>query len=661
MIQLYINDQLCDITGVEKIVMTYVRNDLGDISTRNGDYSNSFSLPKTNVNKTIFKSINVLNSNSDSTRIVLQYKIVVSGIVVSIGVAQLKSVGETFNVFLKSNNTDLYEKIQGLSIKDLNLRPYQHVWNIANTVAANTNTDGYIYPIIDSAIGATAMDNTVRQFDVYTHVPAMFYHTLVRLIIEEAGFSLIGDFINNTRYKSLVVPCISAKINPENPPYGVDVYSDTGTLYSAAPAAVNFYKSVVFDKENFDNFNLFGINSFSIFGQPASSNYSYNAQDNNLNTTVEIDFSTNITGSAVITIGVYEYRAGSFATPYQTFIYEQTEDTGVFSINSSVVNKKIKIQALSATLSANDKIYVAVQVTNNGADVSEITINRATLVAFPESSKYIYPLQPFDIAYNLPNISQVDFLKNIFNQFCILINTDNSTNEIEFKQFGTIARDKPNALDWSDKIDDSREEEIYFSIGDYAKTNYLKYTDDDTIPIDSINSSFVIENENLKEEKIVYTSPFCGAVMSKKLIGLDVPTALLFDVTSPILELKPKIFTLDTANITGGGLLYTNDGSGPSITTSTSIPLCHFSYFAKDFNLDWDSLLGDYYIELIELLSNPKILTLNIRLKSIDIAQLDMFRLVWIERYNSHFYINKISQYDFTSNDSTEVELIKLP
>lgn len=669
MMKLIINDLECDITGVEAIVITYVRNDLGDIATRNGDYSNNFSLPKTAKNKAIFGNINMLDSASSVSTSSLKYRIEVSGIIVSIGYAQVKSVSDTFNLFLKSNNSDFFDKIRGLKLQDLDLLAYQHIWNIANTVAANLNTDGYIYPVIDGAIGALAMDNTNRVFDVSTHVPAMFYHTLISEIATQAGFTLIGDFLNDARYKSLVVPCITALVNFDNHPLGASVESSQDNLYNVAATNVDFYKSVNFETEIFDNGGNYQQRNFSISGQPSSSNYSWLSYGGDCQVDVTLNFSANIAGAAKVRIGVYEYRSGSFGVPGQTYIYEQQEGSGVLEITGGdVINKSVTIQAFPTTLSAGDLIYVAVQVTNSVGDISDITIDSSSFAKFtPLGQKYINTRQLFDVGYNLPKLTQESLLKNLLMSFCLLMDTDADKKTIEFKKFSTIANDKANALDWSDKLDETESEEISFDIGDYAKVNQFTYTDDDTIPIASINSSFSLDNDNLDEQKVIFASPFSGCPMTKKLIDLDVPTALLFDVQVPSLELKPKILTLDVTDLTSN-LTYQNDGvvtasppAGIAINTMTDIPLCHFSYFTKDFNLDWDSLLGDYYIEIIKALSNPKKLTCKIRLKSIDIAELDMFKLVWIEKYKSHFYINKISQYDYTTNDSTEVELIKLP
>ena len=56
-VELYINLQLCDLTGSEQIEVDYTSFDISKIGTRGGARSYSFNLPKTNRNKAILAYI----------------------------------------------------------------------------------------------------------------------------------------------------------------------------------------------------------------------------------------------------------------------------------------------------------------------------------------------------------------------------------------------------------------------------------------------------------------------------------------------------------------------------------------------------------------------------------------------------------------------------
>jgi len=53
-------------------------------------------------------------------------------------------------------------------------------------------------------------------------------------------------------------------------------------------------------------------------------------------------------------------------------------------------------------------------------------------------------------------------------------------------------------------------------------------------------------------------------------------------------------------------------------------------------------------------------LTIDIRLDILDILNLNYLYPIYLNDYNAYFFISSLNQFDYTSNDSTEVELIKL-
>ncbi len=73
-----------------------------------------------------------------------------------------------------------------------------------------------------------------------------------------------------------------------------------------------------------------------------------------------------------------------------------------------------------------------------------------------------------------------------------------------------------------------------------------------------------------------------------------------------------------------------------------------------------NNLISLFYNEIEVVYTKIKILSCLLRLNASDINQLDLTKPVYIEYFNSYFYISQISSYNPNSNKSTSVELVKL-
>jgi hypothetical protein len=102
------------------------------------------------------------------------------------------------------------------------------------------------------------------------------------------------------------------------------------------------------------------------------------------------------------------------------------------------------------------------------------------------------------------------------------------------------------------------------------------------------------------------------------------------------------------------------DGTTTTNVT-TNLPVTWFIRTDKTYNLGFaNSLIPSYYNTLQRVLDRTKIVNVNVRLTPLDINQLDFLKPVYIDKFNSYFYISKISGFDSTKVDSVEVELVKL-
>lgn len=123
---------------------------------------------------------------------------------------------------------------------------------------------------------------------------------------------------------------------------------------------------------------------------------------------------------------------------------------------------------------------------------------------------------------NLPAIKAIDLIKTVFAQFVVLSTTNEHTKTVYLNKFSDVKRKQANAVDWSSKVDLSRDAEIDYQelVQEYSKTNLLKYTaiedfdSDDPIRLNfypdswTTDGNFTIGNDFLEEESDYFESVF---------------------------------------------------------------------------------------------------------------------------------------------------------
>lgn len=97
----------------------------------------------------------------------------------------------------------------------------------------------------------------------------------------------------------------------------------------------------------------------------------------------------------------------------------------------------------------------------------------------------------------------------------------------------------------------------------------------------------------------------------------------------------------------------------PDVTYDTAISDYLVGYFEDpqaDHQLGWQSFINTYYAGLTHALAKPKVVTRYYRLTALDIAQLDLFRLVYDS--GDYYLINTVE--NFVPGKPTKVSLFKV-
>ena len=94
-------------------------------------------------------------------------------------------------------------------MSDIDLSDYNHEWTSFNITQSFTNTEGYIYPVIDYGyyIDANIDDGTGQTVvDDITMYPAMFVSSLVNQIFTDIGWNVSGSLLSEERYQRMIQP-----------------------------------------------------------------------------------------------------------------------------------------------------------------------------------------------------------------------------------------------------------------------------------------------------------------------------------------------------------------------------------------------------------------------------------------------------------------------
>jgi hypothetical protein len=128
---------------------------------------------------------------------------------------------------------------------------------------------------------------------------------------------------------------------------------------------------------------------------------------------------------------------------------------------------------------------------------------------FTDGEGVIYaPGDTVTLAPTLPEISQIDFIRDMVMRHGVIISTDEATRTINFDTFDWIIKRTSSATDWSDKVDLSRIRRVDYreTLQNYAQSNYFKYqpvTENDSFLVtweQTTRRSFADESLNITND-----------------------------------------------------------------------------------------------------------------------------------------------------------------
>lgn len=732
MIVLLVNGVNVDLSGSEDIALDLALFSINDISSRKGSRSYSIPVPKTNNNRALFEAPDEINSLTNFPYRRFDARLLVDGVDQGIRFGTLESSNEFYNIRIYGDNADVFNSIKDLSLRDLDLSNYDHIWDFITVIGSRSATVGYIYPLIDwfSDSPNSHIDNAVRQISADFMLPCMFLKTVLNKIFIEQGFTLIDNTPDNEKILLATVTNTATRVLPSK--YNATFRQTTDILLNderfeivlnnrLGPAFVVGQTITGITGGSIGStgviYNVVSGGAGTIFVRATNGTFAPPDQiDNGIGTTAEILSVTNVqanTEKFSKPNAIISYSGNWYSVPYllSTLDFEDKFPIKInLSLNisnlnaqASTVNVFVKTGAMgqkgiAATLTvpagssthnvsvadnqtlldsfgvpvvftllnAPDNLLVSFQV-KNGANVN--ILNSSTLQIDSQIQDEL--INGFNYggrvqaSTSLPDLEQAELFKSYLQMFALLPVTDYDNKTVTLLRFYDIITNLNNAVDWSDKVDLSEHPEITFVFEDYAQENTFKYIEEpgETKPTGT-DGAINIDNNNLPATKDILTLPFAATNEVLRLYYLRLNQIGVFEDSEFKNEKKPRILYLDRkgpADIAPNSFVTYVDSLGANQDAYDVFPFTYFIQPGKSLNLGFlDNLLPTYYKALEDVLDKCKRVVLQVRLNATDISQLDFTRPVFIQYFNSYFYISKITGYKPDGKDSTEVELVKL-
>lgn len=196
-----IGNEYLEYDGMPEVVRQIKTADTIDSA---GDFSYSFSVPKTNNN------VRVLKIGINRTDTLVPYRINCtiedSGTVIYIGYLRIEGMKAEIELSFFSGNSEWFADIEGKFMYNLDLSAYK--LPLVNTdpnpiiPATWTETEGLVYPLIDRGELRNWSTN-LFSLSKFTH-PMMYVKNVLPAIFQESGYKIQGELLSESRYINAV-------------------------------------------------------------------------------------------------------------------------------------------------------------------------------------------------------------------------------------------------------------------------------------------------------------------------------------------------------------------------------------------------------------------------------------------------------------------------
>jgi hypothetical protein len=536
-VKLVIDYKEAELSKKDIIAMSYGVNRLTDIKTRQGYYSNTFKLPKTATNLDIFGNPDQLNSTDTKRWERLTAWIEVDGVQIVYGFAELVGLQNEIEVVVKGGNTDWIQLIKDKNIQDVDLDTLDHTptSSVVNSNRFGDYTNGFVYPDIDYGPIKDLKDHPDFTF----FKPAVFADAIFEQIFTDAGFTVQNELTDEEKYLAMLFPFSNQAA------YHSDAWKTNQEFKTHIAAAGTIPDSyTVLDLDDVTSTGYYDNGSHVNLAQDA-----FHPGENVESQTFKLILTFTVS-SWVNSSSDFDIRVDSDGNLSNYTIYEHTDSDGAGTFTKEI---EFELHDYTAT---ELKLY-----TTKG----NCTVDRdeGSLEVVDTSDVFLYGSE-WNVARNLPDMMQTDFVKFIVNTFCALIIPDTINKVVTITTFENAIQSPPE--DWSEKADLSEDDAFSYSYGDYKEKNFFKYdidTDDLHLQDRETLGEYVITNSNnASGEKELYKAPFSLSWRDLTLGPSYIEKCVIdLNTTESNYTTIKHVAALTISSITTGGLMTVSSGA----------------------------------------------------------------------------------------------------
>lgn len=620
---LYINDQLVDLYPNTVLAQTLQAFEIGEPGSVSVPYTNRIRIPKTATNRRVLEFSDDSKSSTTIPYTKHTARYIENGIeIIRNGIADLKETDEgDFSLSIFSD-IGFFDFIKDKKLWDLDFTSLNGFWNLSNIDAVRNATTGIVQPVYDHGRLTFSSPNILNNTDARSKPPWIYFHTVIDKIFETAGYSKSGAIFTDPVYLALAIP-LGLTFSPPFVEAKLFRAKAPGTQSGSPPV----YTKVTFDQLVFNGADGFynGADTYVINNPDTSLSY------------FGFDF------TAVVEISL---------------IGGGTVDIKL-DLNGSVLQAQLNVGSglytLNGSFSGKNGDAVSVQIVNN-TGTPTVTVTSGIFYNTPRSEKsgddftttlttgYVYFNQLFE------DINQIAFLKDFTTRFNVLMIERDGV--IICKTMNEILADTANQLDWTAKRS-NKKNILRYAYDGFFQNNFLDYPDDKHTPNlseDYAKGSFTIDNENIEESGIIYSSLFKFSEMTT-----------FQNVFMANINMGPT-GTFTYTDKLGIRLLFLRDRVPfePSVIydsiARSDYKVAYFIDARQANSMHWQFFIDKYYANFVKRLQKAKAVTRDYRLTDVDIHSFDQLKL--IHDNGETFIVTKIKNY--ISGKMTEVELFKV-
>lgn len=653
-VELFINGSIIELSDKTNIGLTFQRNNIAELQTRQGNTSNEFSVPKTQSNQIAFENSDNVNSATYFPYRKLDAKITQNGIeIMPEAVASIEEADKNYKVIVNNGVTSFFDLLGEKKLSDLDLSASDHQWSMSSGNVIDFTRDDWRYLLIDWGNNFNGIATSIRA-NADRLIPVMFVKYLLEKCCSEVGYSVYGSFVDDSKYPRLL--------------YTPDSFFHTEEWLDS-----KLKRGVIQT-----NYNLITSDA-PLDGSSITTVY------NILNTLAD---PPEMTGAGYLSYTPTENIFGNLSfnclveqisvspdPSFLSFDIIRLSDSSVVATTGDIVADLLFGSILSVSIATGN---IMMYPSDTFQFRCTMTYNRISPGITPQVRIYKdgvgqftpYKEIHYGTAIDMASVyvtTQKNFIKDVLKMYCLNVYVNETTKKVRIDFFNDVKKNIPNAIDWSKKVDMKVIPVLSYSFGNYAQKNNFKWKDNEFVTKGFGDYYFLVDNEKLELESNQLEMLASATESEIKLGGIFCPKIkAIMSSTIEWQKVNNRFLLLDEQN---GNVNYYDQSTDSSVTSyqTINLPFCYFKKTGKVDNLGFDdSLIDKHYGTIKGILDRVKYYSVAISpmLNAVDISQLDFNIPIYLDihfkefKVNGYFYLNRLENY--SGNKNAVAKLLRL-